>query len=214
MILDKAIRVETNQATKKSEVLITRKALAQHYLNVSSNQMVSYAKANLYNPPLLPINQSEYGFKDKNAWYTHIDALKWHKDNVSQKNSTKENKFSGLQEEGDYIDYNPYVDKITTSNMKLAKELESALNEKLKREQSSIDLEIQKKNYIPIEEADKTVAVSVRTMLSELYNMIENLPNRLNDCTNIDEIKTVLEGEFEDLIVEIKSKLEGMSKDE
>ncbi len=214
MILTKEFRLETNTTTKKTEVLITRKALAEYYLNVSANQLVSYTKANQYNPPLLPVNNAEYGFKDRKVWYNHLEALQWHKENISQKNSPKADKYSGLQSEDDYQDYNPYVDKITTQNVKIAKELENALNEKIKREQSSIELEILKKNYIPIEEADKTVATSVRVLLSELYNMIENLPSRLNDCSNIDEIKNVLEDEFEDLINEIRSKLVGLSEDE
>ena len=223
MTLKDSIRPVVDIATNKTVVIIKRKALAEYYLNVSSNQMVAYTKANLYEQPLMPIVQSEYRLinsetplKDRNAWYLHMDALVWHRDNVDQKNSSKKDKYSGLQDVEDisHTDYNPYVDKITTANMKIANELEKALNERLKREQSSIELEIQKKNYIPIEEADKTVAVSVRVMLSELYNMIENLPSRLNDCDNMDEIKNVLEDEFEDLIKEIKSSLLELSQDE
>jgi len=214
LILSKDFRRETNSITKKTEILVTRKILAEDYLNVSPSQLVSYMKANNYSPPLLPVNNAEYGFKDRKVWYNHLEALKWHKDYISQKNSPKADKYSGLQSEDDYTDYNPYTDKITSQNVKIAKEIESALNEKIKRELSSIELEIQNKNYIPIEEADKTVATSVRVLLSELHNMIENLPNRLNDCSNIDEIRQVLEDEFEDLISEIRSKLVELSEDE
>jgi hypothetical protein len=214
MIVEKAIRQEYNKVTKETHVLITRKALAEYYLKVSPNQLVSYSKANLYNPPLLPIKQEDYGFKDRNAWYIHIPALLWYEKYIKKQNSPKKEKFTDLEREEDYDDYNPHTGKITTSNMRVAKELENALNERIKREKEQIELEILKKSYIPIEEADKTVAVSVRTMLSELYNMIENLPNRLKDCKNIDEIRKVIEDEFEDLIEEIRLKLLELSKDE
>jgi len=216
MIIKDGFRLETNTSSGKTEMLVTRKVLAEYYFRVSTQQVVSYTKASNYSTPLLPITPSEWGFKDRKSWYTHTNALQWHKDNISQKNSPKESKYSGLQSEEDYDSnsYDPLVDNVTTKNMKLAKELESALNEKIKREQAQIELEILKKDYIPIEEADKTVAESVRTMLSELYNMIENMPSRLKECKTEEEIKNVLEDEFEDLINEIKTRLTEMAKDE
>jgi len=199
---------------KKDTFCITRKNLAI-FLGVSKQQLISYGKPHLYSPPLETIDKDFYGIKSTQSWYDFKQAVIWHKNNVKQKHSPKK-QHTGLQteENSDLNEYDPYNDKITTSNMKVAKELESALNEKIKREKEQIALEVEKGNFVHIEEADKTVAVSVRVLLSELYNMIENLPSRLDDCTNTDEIKNVLEDEFEDLINEIKAKLVGLSQDE
>jgi len=185
---------------------ISRKNLAI-FLGVSKNQIVSYGKPNIYSPCLETLDKDFYDIKGNEVWYDFKYAIIWHRDIIYQKYSPKDNKYTGLQSEDDYSDYDPYVDKITTSNMKVAKELENALNEKIKREKEQIELKVAKGLYVPADVADKAVVETAVMMLSDLQNLKDVLPPYILPCKTVDEVGKVLDIEFEKMVNGLNEKV-------
>ena len=203
----KNLKVATNQNTGETIVLISRKFLSEYYFKISSNQMVSYSKANLYSPPLLPVDTLEYGFKSNAKWYDHLKALAWHSRYIVQKNSPKQNKYTGLQRE-DIVNNGKFKlgDKITPDNAKIATELGIAEEKVASALLKKIEIKIKKKEYIPAEFVDKSQKSFVSILLQGLTNKLISLPKKL-EMKNSKEISEILEAEFKDTIYQIKNTL-------
>ena len=183
---------------------VTRKDLVT-FLGVTREQIISYEKATNYDTPLAQLDKSYYGLKGRDSYYDLKYALLWHRDNVSQKYSAKENKYTGMQqEESEESDYKA-GDKITSKNAKTAKEIENAINEKNKRILSDLEIKIAKKEYIPSENADKAMTEHAVLMLSELRNFKDNIPHEV--------IQTLKDAIPQEQYSEYESKIEQMLDD-
>lgn len=188
---------------------MTRKVLAM-YLNMTPQQFVKYESPQSYANPLVRLDNRDLGIKEKIIYYDHLYALVWHKENVSQKTSTKEDKSPGLPDPEGTPEYNGK--EITTRNMKTAKEIESAQNERIKRLQGELELKIKKGQYISSDISDKSTAQIVRLMLTELHNFKDYIPQRLIECETIDELSSITDIEIERMIDVISEELSKYEK--
>lgn len=181
---------------------INRKDLAL-MLNVTVHQLMAYEKPNNYSKPL---KRSDNDFDV--IHYDLLYALQWHSENISHKNRPQADGFSGVAvvEDSHYDGAN-----ITAENAKIAKEIESAKNERNKRIQSDLEIQITTKDYIPVDKADKLMAELGKIVIMELHNMMEIQPVKVVECNTVDEVKKVLDNEYASLVNTVRAWVEQVS---
>ncbi len=180
---------------------ITRGNLTK-LLKISRQQMIAYEKKDN------PLRRAD--IDKKTIHYDLLYALKWHASEIDHKYRIDSDNLGGVASSSSSGDDEEYQsgDKITSKNMRIAKDLEAAENEKIKRIQGELDLKIKRGQYIPSEISDKSTAQIVRLMLTGLQNVKDSMPNRLIECKTIDELRDTMDNEFDRLVMSISATLE------
>ncbi len=181
---------------REDKAYITRANLSKILL-VTYQQIIAYEKRDN------PLRRAEIG--EKTIYYDLLYALRWNAEEIDHKHRPQRDDFTGVAQGRD--EEYKVGDNITASNMKIAKELEAAQNEKIKRQQGDLELKIKKGQYIQSDISDKASAQVIRLLLTNLHSLKDAMPQRLIECESIKEIRDVTDIEYEKLINTIASEL-------
>lgn len=187
-------------------VLVKRNQL-KDMLGVTKQAIVNYESTSRYTNPLGRADKKKYELEhEKDIYYNLMESLMWHKNEPNHKYASKKGETRGLVNvDPDDSEYDGK--EITTKNMRVAKEIESAQNERIKRLQGELELKIKKGQYISSDISDKATAQIVRIMLTELHNFKDYIPQRLIECETIDELSSITDIEIERIIDAISEEL-------
>ena len=191
---------------------IARKDLARIY-NVNVNNMGYYGDTTKFSIPLEKTDTSEFIEKVRkgSVWYDLLYAINWYKNNIDTSKAVRKEK-GHIDEQQDIGDEVYQKDEnITISNMKTAKDLESALREKELRIKEEIANSVRRGELIGIDDFDRASANLLTNMLVAMTNIIEELPSEISTAFRVvdkEAIKKVISINFKHTMDDLKDKLE------
>jgi len=149
------------------------------------------------------LEQSKYSTKKVPLF--NMDVVRdWYKVNKTDRNKPAEPNPDDPEDMAEKIKYDDNT--ITMWNATIAEGIEKARVKRLERIKQEDEKKIRRGEWISADIVDKTQQGFVTILLQTLTNKLTSLPPRLAD-KHRDEINVTLEGEFKDLIIQLKKAL-------